>query len=249
VELRKALVISGCTFAINIVILLIWTLVDPLEWEIKSKEDEEWQLYGTCNSSGTAGIAFFSILCAFDFFVFLLACYQAIKAREIPETMSESKQLGIALLSWFQILLVGVPILFLIEADNSNAHYFVVVTVIFASCMSMLLFIFPPIIFKATSPPDTIGNKRGSNVRITGLDPSAALASNSMAFHAHASGVIRPPVPPQEKAPSSTECVRGSEAPSNKASDVEESTSEVKAHSSSDALDKNNTLDEEGVEE
>ena len=252
VELREALVISVCTFGINLAILLVWTLVDPLEWDIKSKKDEEWRLYGTCNSSGTAGIAFFSILCAFDFFVFLLACYQAIKARQIPETMSESKQRGVALLSWFQILLVGVPILFLIEDDNSNAHYFVVVTVIFASCMSMLLFIFPPIIFKAMSPPENSGKKRGSNVRITGLDPSAAMASNSMAFRAQSSGVMRPPVQPQEKAPSSTECLRGSEAPSNnKASDVEESTSEMKAKNSSNEEldDKQNTSIEEGVEE
>lgn len=42
-------------------------------------------------------------------------------------------------------MIVGVPVLFLIEDDNTNARYFVLVALIFLISMSMLLIIFVPL--------------------------------------------------------------------------------------------------------
>lgn len=236
VNLREAMVMFGCTFFINFVLLIVWTLVDPLEWEVRSKEDEEWELHGSCTSSGTAGVVFLSLTCAFDACVLILACYQAIKARQLPETMSESKQLGVALFSWVQILLVGLPVMFLIESDNPNAQYFVIVAVVFVSCMSMLLLIFAPIVAHVRSTLRSGDpQQRASSVHITGLGangPNSSILFNpnahggdSMLFNSNVNGsgslIFKPQdakAVAREEAALSTNCVRGSEPSSERLS-------------------------------
>lgn len=146
VTMKEALYIFGGIFSINFLLLLVWTLVDPLEWEIRQTEDEEWNQFGVCTATNTAGFVLFVVTMMFNLATLCIACQQAYKARRISTTLSESKQLGFALFSWVQIVLVGVPVLFLIEDDNPNAQYFLQVVVIVAGCISMLLFVFVPII-------------------------------------------------------------------------------------------------------
>jgi hypothetical protein len=133
-------------FVLNFILMLVWTLVDPMQYDIHVAEGQSWKLYGTCNNMGAAGWTFLGLTVGINFCVLLWALYEAYKARNLGDSYSESQGLSLAIFSWVQLLVVVVPVLFLIEADNVSPRYFLEVSLIFACCISMLLFIFVPLI-------------------------------------------------------------------------------------------------------
>jgi uncharacterized protein YhhL (DUF1145 family) len=130
-------------FTLNLGLLLGWTIADPLRWERFEVEGQAWNTYGRCGG-GTVSVVMLSLLAAVNVGALLMACSQAYLARNISDEFSESKYIGIAIYGWFQILVVGVPILFLIGSDNPVARYFLQVLLIFIVSMSMLLILFVP---------------------------------------------------------------------------------------------------------
>jgi 7 transmembrane sweet-taste receptor of 3 GCPR/5'-nucleotidase, C-terminal domain len=147
IEIREKDVIlpTSILFVMNIVFNLVWTVVDPLQWERVTVEGQPWNTYGRCYRGdgrvGTAMLACISAVCAVGF---IMTCLQAFRARDISSEFSESKYLGIAIFSWVQICVVGVPVLFLVDEENVVARYSLVVGFVFTICMSMLLVVFVP---------------------------------------------------------------------------------------------------------
>jgi hypothetical protein len=169
-------------FTMNFIFLLVWTIADPLRFVRHEVSGAPWSTFGVCRSSddghGLVAIFMVVLVSAVNITAFLVACFQAYQARNISDEFSESKNLGIALLSWFQILLVGLPVLFLINRDNNKARYFLQVILVFAVCMAMLLPIFVPIIFQTRqarnpAPPErtsTYTMRQVGQTRVSGLD-------------------------------------------------------------------------------
>ena len=130
----------------NFVVLLIWSLVDPLVWQRFEVNDEAWNSYGICVGSNQSTMnAFLAVLGILNIGALGLAILQAWRARSISDEYSETKSVGVALYSWLQLFLVGVPVLFLIDRHNTKARYFLISILIFLVCMSMLLIIFVPL--------------------------------------------------------------------------------------------------------
>jgi hypothetical protein len=152
-------------FTLNLIVLLVWTITDPLRWERVVVNNEEWNTVGMC-SGGTGSKVMVSLLSLLNFGALMLACHQAFKARNISDEFSESKHIGVAIYGWFQILVVAFPPLFLIDSDNSTARYFLEVALIFILSMSMLLIISLPAVLNIRNEtrPST------GRVRISGLD-------------------------------------------------------------------------------
>jgi len=142
---QKVTILSVVLATVNFMLLLLWTLIDPLQWELRSVQDEPWNQYGECDSKGMAGTVFFALTLAFNGIVLVMACYQACKAKDISDECSEAKHLAIALFGWVEIVLVGIPVLFLIDRDNRDARHFLQIILITCICLSMLLIIFVPI--------------------------------------------------------------------------------------------------------
>mmetsp|Transcript_23478 Transcript_23478/g.38246 ORF Transcript_23478/g.38246 Transcript_23478/m.38246 type:complete len:1173 (-) Transcript_23478:370-3888(-) len=148
-KVRGRDVIFGTTILVivNIILNIVWSVVDPLRWERTSAKEQPNISYGRCVlGGGKAGKAIFIsviLICAIGF---IMTCWQAFKARDISSEFSESKYLGIAIYSWFQLCVVGIPVLILMDESNVLARYSLVVGVIFALCMSMLLVVFVPIL-------------------------------------------------------------------------------------------------------
>lgn len=134
-------------FALNFVIMLVYTIVDPSTWTRQPIDGEEWNTYGSCSSSAMGNILF-SIVAVINLGALFLAFYQAFKTRNISDEFSESKKLGVALFSWVQLLLIGLPVFYLIDEGNPTARYFVLAGILFTVCMSMLLLIFVPLILQ-----------------------------------------------------------------------------------------------------
>jgi len=135
---------AAILFGLNVSLLLAWTLGDPLQWVRRPLAGDDWSTYGTC-TTGTVGKTMLGLITAVDVGALFLLCYQAYKARNISDALSESKYLGIAIFSWTEVVLVGLPVLFLLGDDNPSAKYFLRVVLIFVLCMSMLLLIFIPL--------------------------------------------------------------------------------------------------------
>ncbi len=156
----------------NITILICWTLIDPLVYKRFEIDGASWSSYGRCVGSSNVSNLFLSLLGVLNAVVLFLALFQAWKARNISDEFSETKIVGSAvshrsrvcssffsclaqkltndfpwpqLYGWLQLLIVGVPVLFLISDDNTTARYFVLAALIFLVSMSMLLIIFVPL--------------------------------------------------------------------------------------------------------
>jgi len=158
-------------FVLNFSFLLTWTLVDPLRWKRESVDGSLWNSYGHCEGNGVVSTVMLALTAAVNVGALFLACFQAYRARDISDEFSESKYVGIALYSWLQVLIVGVPVIFLIDDSNPTARYFLQAGLLFTLCMSMLLLIFAPLVlnwWKATRP----GQSSHDNVRISGLHGS-----------------------------------------------------------------------------
>lgn len=136
-------------FSLNFGSLLVWTLVSPLRWQRIDINGEPWNSYGNCRSNNeTVGVVMLTIVTAVNASCLFFACYTAYAAREISNEFAESKSVGLALFCWVQLFVVSGPMLFLIDAENVAARYFLQSGVIFAVCVSMLCFIFGPVVWQ-----------------------------------------------------------------------------------------------------
>ena len=143
----------------NVIVLIAWTLMDPLIYTREEYEGTDYwnrviATYGFCRASnnyGNAGVS--SVLYYLIPLIFLnsgvlgLACYQAYQARDIQSEFAESKFIGLTLSSILQTFLTGFPIVFVVR-DMPEAFYVVSTFMIFIVCMIVLLFIFVPKMYK-----------------------------------------------------------------------------------------------------
>ena len=122
-------------------LLIAWTSVAPLEWTrvLESKTES----YGKCTGGGTAFNTIAAFVAAVNGIALILANAAAYRARRIATEYSESRYIGMIMLSILQIVMVGVPILFLVE-DNPTARYFTMSTIVFILSMSILLWMYVP---------------------------------------------------------------------------------------------------------
>jgi uncharacterized membrane protein YgcG len=150
-------------FTLNFIFLVAWTAADPLRWLRVPVPNQPWNTYGTCASTGPVGTSMMFLIVIINMTALLLAGWQAYKARNIDSEFSEAKWLAIGIFSWVQVVIVGVPVLFLIANDNPTARYFLLCALLFAVCMSMMCLIYIPIILAQWRKPVT------SNVRVSGL--------------------------------------------------------------------------------
>jgi hypothetical protein len=150
-------------FVLNVGLLIAWTVTDPLEWQRFSIDGQDWDTYGKCVGGITSTI-FVSLIAGIDFIALIMMCVQAYQARNISGEFSEAKYIGIAVYSWLQTCLIGVPILFLIDNGNPTALYFIQVALIFVISMSMVSIVFVPVFvnFRNQEP-------KRSRVRISGI--------------------------------------------------------------------------------
>ena len=124
----------------NVALLLVWTLVAPLEW--KREWTSEVSSYGTCTASNDTAIKpIISIIVCLNILALILANVEAFKARRLGTEYGESSYIVIAMLGILQIVAVGVPLLFLVD-ENPAANYFLRTSMVFIVAMSLLLLIF-----------------------------------------------------------------------------------------------------------
>jgi hypothetical protein len=129
-------------FSTNVLLLLLWTILDPMFWSRITVSETE--TYGTCNvSKNNAWKSILIVLGLVNGTALVLANVEAYKARRITTEYGESKHIAMIMASILQVLIVGLPLMFLVD-DNPAANYFIRSSIIFVICMSTLTLIFVP---------------------------------------------------------------------------------------------------------
>lgn len=139
---RDVLVPFAIILFLNVTLLLLMTLLDPPHWQrIQTSETDS---SGTCwRHDSKESKVILILLAVVNLAAVLLANIQAFKARAISDEYAESRYIGVAMAGMLQVCLVGVPVLFLVEA-NPPAFFLVLSSIIFLVSMSLLLLIFVP---------------------------------------------------------------------------------------------------------
>lgn len=125
--------------------MVVWTIIDPMYWSRSRRwGSDDFTSYGSCVvGTGPTSIAMAASVLAINLSAVVMAMLQAYKARNISTEFSESRYVALAMLSIFQVMVVGVPLVFLVQ-DNPRAQFFVLTGIITVVCMSVLLLIFVP---------------------------------------------------------------------------------------------------------
>ncbi|CAB9505250.1 Gamma-aminobutyric acid (GABA) B receptor [Seminavis robusta] len=168
--------------SLNVTILSIWTIVDPLVW---MREDS------SSSSSAEGGVAsvgycsfndsVFSVTCSIllvlvNFMAVVSSLVQLYRARGLSTMYSEGKYIAMAMGSMLQAFLSGIPILAVVT-DSPQVAYFVKSTIVFVVAMSLLTLTFLPKFFiqqKEQSGDRTNSIRSGDVVANREPSPSAA---------------------------------------------------------------------------
>eukprot|EP00977_Amphora_coffeiformis_P022174 scaffold10570_cov176-Amphora_coffeaeformis.AAC.24 len=148
VKLHHVMVPFFIIFTTNVVILSLWTVLDPLVWVRETRDSgrrsDEFNSYGACSfNDHVVSTALGVSLLVINFLALLMALIQLYRARNISVEYCESKYIAIALGGNLQVFLTGLPILVLVN-DSPQVLFFVRSSLVFALAMSMLLLIFVP---------------------------------------------------------------------------------------------------------
>jgi gamma-aminobutyric acid type B receptor len=130
----------------NLVVLITWTIVSPIEYTRKVNDGtDDWNRpissYGTCFVDDSK--PYVITLSVLNIFVLILANYQAFKARKIETEYSESKYIVAIMFSMLQACILGIPILIL-TANQPKVVYIVCVFIILIVSLATLSLLFIP---------------------------------------------------------------------------------------------------------
>jgi hypothetical protein len=131
---------------INVIILSIWTALDPREWvrTFKSATDvfnRPVESYGSCQGDGS--LPYVIVLLVIDVFFLIIGNWWAYQSRNIETEYLESRYIGISMAAVLQAWCMGIPILIVVW-DTPQAKFFVETGIIFVTSLAFLLLIYVP---------------------------------------------------------------------------------------------------------
>ena len=164
----------------TVVILIVWTVVDPWKW------NREWvtlipaETYGQCESEYFW--AFFAPLISLVITAEGLTMFFVWKTSDVNEDFGETQPCMYAMYSQFQAWLVGVPILVVVDGNSSNAVFFSRALLIWIFSMSGVVFVIAPKLYKAYCQrrhPDETKQARQNSFHVRGIAITAAGQNSS----------------------------------------------------------------------
>ena len=132
--------------AANVVVLILWSVLDPLVYVRKNNPGTDgWNrilsTFGACRCHQP--LAYALPLATVNLGVLILAIWQAYKSRKIHLEFAESKYIIICMVSLLEALVISIPILMVVR-ESPQAFYLTTVFMVFCICMGVLLLIFVP---------------------------------------------------------------------------------------------------------
>ena len=169
----KAMLPLIATMGLTVTILVVWTIVDPWQWE------RDWitlvpaETYGQCTSEHFW--AFFGPLITIVGVAEGVSIFFAWKTADVNQDYGETQPCIRAMYSQFQAWLVGIPILVVLnDSSSADAVFLGRALLIWIFSMSGVVFVIGPklhkTIYEIRHPQEVQANRRRSSFKITGLN-------------------------------------------------------------------------------
>merc|ERR1712046_286633 len=143
---RDVLLVIIVVAAVDVNILIAWTMLAPLEFvRTHAFVDGVDVTQGFCQVSpshdGPSAMVFIGLGLAWHTIVLIFGNILAFRTRHVKSEFSESKYIAIAMISNLQVLILGLVVMVLV-ADDSTTTFFVRCGVIFLNdfCVQVLVF-------------------------------------------------------------------------------------------------------------
>jgi hypothetical protein len=132
----------------SVVVLVVWQVTDPLVWERETIEDSEpLETYGHCSSKGHGVVPYIVPLACLMGLAMLFTAFFAWKLRDVQAELSAAKWILIGILTHLQIMVIGIPIIYITQDVSRDASYLMYVAVAFTLSTSQVALVIWPKIF------------------------------------------------------------------------------------------------------
>lgn len=125
-----------------ILVLSLWTGLDPLTWERVVLNDATGETIGLCHSDSMA--AYLTPLVIVMVIPALLTLIMAWKTRDVDDAYSESSWIFSMIIVQLEVMVVAVPIVIILRDLSTNGRYIGYVLMLWTFPMSTLAMIFVP---------------------------------------------------------------------------------------------------------
>jgi hypothetical protein len=135
---------------VDIVLMLLWQLVAPLHYvEVVLEQgpySEPLATRGTCISSHRPHheVLFIALVVVYVCLLFVAGVTYSYMVRKVDSEFQESQWITIALVSQFQLYLVGIPLVVIFSSVNGWGRFFVVSSVVLLNNLVLLTVMFWP---------------------------------------------------------------------------------------------------------
>ena len=146
VTVKRALLPFAIFLTLNLIFLTTTSIVDPLVWVRIPIDGDPNNTIGHCAYSGTVGEVMTALLDLVNFVALIFMCVQAYRARDIQSEFSDARGVALALFSWLQIMIIANPMFAMMHAEDTEQRYVLSVLVATTQTLSLLLFIFGPLV-------------------------------------------------------------------------------------------------------
>ena len=171
ISIKETVMIIGVVLALDVAILTVWTVVDPLQWErtvlTADKYGNALSSEGHCTCEWWA--LFGGLIALLHFVLLGVASYLCYVTRNIPTKFSEGKYVAIAMISNLQIFVMGVPVLIIMGSDPQSS-FFVRSIIVWMNDLVVLMCIFGNLMYSVWHDAKK------------GIDSRAALRTSAQEF-------------------------------------------------------------------
>lgn len=173
VTVKQVLGPLALLISLAMMVLVLWTILDPWQWERTVIQVIPAETYGRCRSENTwfyagplVGLLVTAELCAGWF---------AVQARNFPEDLSDGRSVLLAIFVQLQAWGMGIPILGVLDDSSASAVYMGRVLLIAAfSTSGMVLLVLPKIWAAVRNHRLPDSQKHRGTIRVSGLNHSTA---------------------------------------------------------------------------
>jgi len=183
VDMKKVLGPFVAMVICAILVLSVWTAVSPLTWERTVIDDFTGESIGSCTSEHST--AFLVPLACIMILSTVLAAIMAWRTKDVQSRFAESSWIFYTIFVQLQVLLVGIPVIVILDGESTDASYLGKVMVIWTIPMSTVLLLIGPKAVEVLAPKKADSKKRSrgvsmapGGVNISGLNhPGGATSS------------------------------------------------------------------------
>jgi hypothetical protein len=198
IKVQSVIAPAALLFTVVLSILTLWTILEGFQWQRLELNEETGESAGSCTGEST--VAWFLPIMILMMIPPILTARMAWATRDVDKLFSESQWIVILVVSQFQLLLMCIPLLLLIDKKSPNVRYLGQSTVFAVMSLTTMILIFGPKCYMLYFDPTTSAPPKPKTRKEKGDSSSAGRGNGtdvSKASHTvtEVSGYLNSPMP------------------------------------------------------